>query len=966
MKYRGNSIKIVLLFFIFLFSMAIFTNDSVNNGPIDNGNYNKHVEYNLNEHLSTKGLKSSQIPIKNKYSRGAAYGYAYRWYNSRNPHYNDYSSSGGDCANFASQCIIAGGISLHKGTDGKGTGVYPDIIHSNSTSNGTIPYCDFLNLNLKNYQNTTIEYVTDTNASIPSYIDIGDVVIFGDKTGDKYKHAMIIIYKNDTDVGLAAHSSDVWNRSFYTELSYFSCATFYHFNDEPASYYHFVVNTAALNVRVGPSIKEITGSNYQAIGQIHDGEEYIAFEYALDGNNKTWWHFWFDDRPAWCAAWYTENVSGHTPFEVNVSNYLNVRNGPSTSYAIFGQVYDGMRFVSYEESSGWKHFYYEGTSKYCSGLYTTDLNETYYYDSGKTSNKTVMGFLPYWVSSSQNFKPLTYLAWFSVEMNADGTLGNKHGWPDWTTINNVHQAGRQIVLTATMFDSTDIHDLISNSTRINTAVNNLLNEVQNGNADGISIDFEHPKTSGDDVYLINFMSALYTTFKAARSDYHVSLCTPSVDWWGTYNYSGLSPYVDAFFLMGYGYYYAGSSNAGPTSPLEGGTYNINKSVNDHINGGAPKSKIILGLPFYGYDYPVQDTSKQASTNGSGSSITYTSNLNKIDTEDPLIHYDDVYEAPWYIYYSSSEGTWHQVWCDNYNSLSKKMDYIIDRDLGGLGIWAWGYQGSHSELEDLIIRKFHADTTPPSVNITYPLNSTQITTNQTNTLIIFAWNASDNVNISRFEYSLNSTNNWTDIGLNYSVQLNLTAGNYTFYVKAIDTSQNTNIANVSIEIIYQEPDTMPPSINILSPINSTEITINETHTLITFRWSASDNINISRFEYSLNATNNWTDIGLNYSIQLDLTTGNYTFYIKAIDTSNNYAIAHISFRIINANSTSSNNNNNNNNNDNDNDNDNNNTGILLIKEVLPIVIGASIVALTTLIIVKKKKNNREPESFVIKT
>ena len=31
-----------------------------------------------------------------KYSRQAAYGYAYKWWAGRNPHYNDYSASGGD------------------------------------------------------------------------------------------------------------------------------------------------------------------------------------------------------------------------------------------------------------------------------------------------------------------------------------------------------------------------------------------------------------------------------------------------------------------------------------------------------------------------------------------------------------------------------------------------------------------------------------------------------------------------------------------------------------------------------------------------------------------------------------------------------------------------------------------------------------------------------------------------------
>lgn len=47
-----------------------------------------------------------------QYDRGAAVAYAAAYCGSRNPAYHDYSSQGGDCANFVSQCILAGGFHL--------------------------------------------------------------------------------------------------------------------------------------------------------------------------------------------------------------------------------------------------------------------------------------------------------------------------------------------------------------------------------------------------------------------------------------------------------------------------------------------------------------------------------------------------------------------------------------------------------------------------------------------------------------------------------------------------------------------------------------------------------------------------------------------------------------------------------------------------------------------------------------
>ena len=42
------------------------------------------------------------------YVRGKAVAYAHRWAFGRNPAYYDYENLGGDCTNFASQCLYAG------------------------------------------------------------------------------------------------------------------------------------------------------------------------------------------------------------------------------------------------------------------------------------------------------------------------------------------------------------------------------------------------------------------------------------------------------------------------------------------------------------------------------------------------------------------------------------------------------------------------------------------------------------------------------------------------------------------------------------------------------------------------------------------------------------------------------------------------------------------------------------------
>ncbi len=314
------------------------------------------------------------VPPAYTYNRQAAYGYAKKWWDGRNSHYTDFSSMGGDCANFVSQCLIAGGLSLHEGTNGGGYGVYPDRDRSLS-SYGTIPYCDYMDTNLRNYQSSEVTYVTDGDPYVPSNIGLGDAVIFGDKNGDKYKHAMVVVSDSGSTVGVSGHSSNVWDRDFFTELSYFSCATFYHFPVNTAEYHHFKVTTSTLNVRVGPGTNE-QGNYYEDVGDLPGDGEYVAFGSELDENGKKWWHFWFQDRPAWCASWYTAETAENAVFEVDTAAYLNVRSGASTSNSIVGQVYDGMRFVAYGQSGDWWQYYYGGGTGYSHSSYTTLLEGT--------------------------------------------------------------------------------------------------------------------------------------------------------------------------------------------------------------------------------------------------------------------------------------------------------------------------------------------------------------------------------------------------------------------------------------------------------------------------------------------------------------------------------------------------------------------------------------------------------------
>lgn len=48
-----------------------------------------------------------------QYDRLKAVEYAHKWWNKRNPLYYNFDLIGGDCTNFVSQCLIAGGFNMN-------------------------------------------------------------------------------------------------------------------------------------------------------------------------------------------------------------------------------------------------------------------------------------------------------------------------------------------------------------------------------------------------------------------------------------------------------------------------------------------------------------------------------------------------------------------------------------------------------------------------------------------------------------------------------------------------------------------------------------------------------------------------------------------------------------------------------------------------------------------------------------
>ncbi len=331
--------------------------------------------------------------------------------------------------------------------------------------------------------------------------------------------------------------------------------------------------------------------------------------------------------------------------------------------------------------------------------------------------RTVYGFMTYWNYtdlSHVRWDLLTHVAYFSVDLNTDGSgnIYNLHNWPSGTyvqnLINTAHANGVKVTMTATLMTTSAITTLLSSSTNRQNCISKLLAQVQAGNADGVCIDFEGI-SSTQKTNLVTFMTELTEAFHTAIPGSHVSLCTPAVDWSGTFDYDQLAINSDGMFIMAYDYYYRGSATAGPVSPTIGstrwGTRAVDWTINDYITygGSANKSKFIVGLPYYGFEWPTTSTTVPSSTTGTGVSKTYSAA--KASSVTYGRQWDTYGEVPYYIITTGP----YQCFYDDEESLGLKWDQVNSNDLGGTGMWALNYDNYDDELWNTIEEKF--STTP---------------------------------------------------------------------------------------------------------------------------------------------------------------------------------------------------------------------------------------------------------------
>lgn len=329
-----------------------------------------------------------------------------------------------------------------------------------------------------------------------------------------------------------------------------------------------------------------------------------------------------------------------------------------------------------------------------------------------TLNKRVFGWFPYWQGTTYNnfqWNLLSDFCYFDYSISAS-TGNNTNGSYAWLTSNAVTTAkanGCKIHICAALFSGHST--FFASSSAKTTFINNIISDLNARGGNGVNIDFEG-MTASNKTDFTNFIIQLKTALQAANPNYEVSIALYAVDWSSVFDIPALVPYVDAFIIMGYDYYWSGSSQAGPTDPLynfqTSYNYTLSKSVTYYLKQGVPKNKLLLGLPYYGREWETTSNTIPSNTTGnySGSktySVVKTNSSGYYSISNK--YWDQNSFTPAYIFQVS--GAWRQCWIDDAYSMARRFDFVNQRGIGGIGIWALGYDDGYTDFWQAIQDKF---------------------------------------------------------------------------------------------------------------------------------------------------------------------------------------------------------------------------------------------------------------------
>ena len=527
---------------------------------------------------------------------------------------------------------------------------------------------------------------------------------YSQEQADLYEHFHVM---KEDEISIILQNELIAEKAVLKDgLCYFDLATVHlYFNDrfyvdEAEQLLLFTTPTEIIRTAIGTSEYmvdgEVQSAGYTLCYAETQGEEvtyYIAADYVKQYTNFSYELFESPNHMQVYTQWNEQQVA-----EISGETALRVRGGVKSP--ILRQLAAAETVIVLEKMETWSKVKTEDAyigyveNKYLSNeraempTPVTDYAEPEY-TSLTSDDKICLGWHAIFAKSGNdtlgevlaNASSLTVIAptWFSIK---DGE-GNLQSFATSSYVEKAHNNGVQVWGVVDDFNyaanndvELDLYTLLGTTTTRTQLIDNIMTEALDCGMDGINIDFEKIDAASGE-HFVQFLRELSIRCRAEG-------IVLSVDNYVPYNFNSYydlaeqGVVADYVIIMGYDEHWAGSEEAGSVASIGYVRYGIEKTM-EYV----PSGKIVNALPFYTRLWKTEGTEV------SSEAYPMTSVDNVLNTYGMEAEWDD--ESGQNYAEVKIDDVWYQMWVEDVQSISVKLNVMQTYDLGGVAAWRLGYE-----------------------------------------------------------------------------------------------------------------------------------------------------------------------------------------------------------------------------------------------------------------------------------
>ncbi len=207
-------------------------------------------------------------------------------------------------------------------------------------------------------------------------------------------------------------------------------------------------------------------------------------------------------------------------------------------------------------------------------------------------------------------------------------------------------------------------------------VNDIVTLVQREGYDGIDIDYEDLRAADREAFT-TFVTRLGEALHAEDKVLSVAVFAKTSDAGedernAAQDFVAIGEAVDEVRVMAYDYHWS-ASTPGPVAPIT-----WVREVLTFAKTQISPDKIVLGIPVAGYDW----------VDGRGEPVSWLQSYGRTKAYGATLQYDRLSQSPSFRY-TDEQGRAHEVWFENAESTTAKLEAAKEAEIRGVYVWMFG-------------------------------------------------------------------------------------------------------------------------------------------------------------------------------------------------------------------------------------------------------------------------------------